>query len=551
MSGRLRFNFWTSVLIVALAIVGVLLVWPLSSVFIASFLDNATRAPTLDNYAKVLGRPFFLTALLNSVIVGIGGMAGAMLLGVPLAALTTRYVIRGRDFLATLAVLALVSPPFIGAYAWIMMLGRNGFVRGPLESSLGFELPSIYGFLGIILVFSLKFYPFVFLLASSSFRTINPAVEEAAEGLGAGPWRRFFAITLPLVFPAISAGALLTFVLSIADFGTPAIVGGKVRVLATTAYNLFTSEMGGNPGLASATSVVLIVLSMIIVVLQRWSVGRQNVAGSLVRKPVPKRLNPLPSAIAHGVCYAIVLASSLPSLVVIYTSFRKTSGPVFHPGFALDSYSKIIHEVPQVIANSAVYSLIAVVAIVIVGTLIGYVVARSSTKVAGLLDSTLFIPYIVPGVVLGVGFVITFNVKPLEITGTAAIIVLMLFVRRLPYAVRSSAAILKQIRGSIEEAAISLGASPRRAFTAITLPLMLPGIIAGALMSFITAINELSSSLILYVGRTMTMPVRIYQSVLDGEFGTAAALSTILLVTSGIAVYVVFRVSGRNESAFV
>ena len=168
-----------------------------------------------------------------------------------------------------------------------------------------------------------------------------------------------------------------------------------------------------------------------------------------------------------------------------------------------------------------------------------------------MLDSALFIPYVVPGVVLGLAFVVTFNVKPIEITGTATIIVLMLFIRRLPYAVRSCASILKQIRGSIEEAAVSLGASPARAFVKITLPLMLPGIVAGALMSFITAINELSSSLILYVGRTMTMPVRIYLSVLDGEFGTAAALSSILLVASGAAVYAVFWVSGRNESAFV
>ena len=550
MKDSLRPGFWTLVLLLAFAVVAVLLLWPLSSIFAASLIDNTTREPTLGNYARVIGQPFFQTALLNTVIVGIGGMLGAMLLGIPLAALTTRYVIVGRDLLATLAVLALVSPPFIGAYAWIMMLGRNGFVRGLLEE-IGVEMPSIYGFFGIILVFSLKFYPFVFLLASSSLRTINPAVEEAAEGLGAGPWRRFFSMSLPLVFPAISTGALLTFVLSIADFGTPAIVGGKVRVLATTAYNLFTSEMGGNPGLASATSVVLIVLSMVVVVLQRWSVGRRNVAGTLLRKPEPKRLRPFAAAAAHIVCYGIVLASSLPSLVVIYTSFRKTSGPVFHPGYSLDSYSRILHEVPHVIGNSAVYSLISVALIVVLGTLIGTIVARGSSRFAGLLDSTLFIPYIVPGVVLGVGFVITFNVKPLEITGTATIIVLMLFIRRLPYAIRASAAILKQIRGNIEEAAISLGASPRRAFLKITLPLMLPGIVAGALMSFITAINELSSSLILYVGRTMTMPVRIYQSVLDGEFGTAAALSTILLVASGVAVFAVFRVSGRNESAFV
>ena len=460
-----RFDFWTLVMLLAFVVLALLLIWPLSSIFIASFVDNTTRQPTLGNYARVLGQPFFQTALVNSLIVGVGGMLGAMLLGLPLAALTTRYVIAGRHFLSTLAVLALVSPPFIGAYAWIMMLGRNGFVRVPLEE-LGIELPSIYGYLGIILVFSLKFYPFVFLLASSSLATINPSVEEAAEGLGAGPWRRFFGVTLPLVFPAVSAGALLTFVLSLADFGTPAIVGGKVRVLATTAYNLFTSEMGGNPGLASATSMVLIVLSMLVVALQRASVRKRNVAGNLIRKAAPKPLGPLASAAAHVVCYAIVLASSLPSLVVIYTSFRKTSGPVFKEGYGLDSYTRILREVPQVISNSATYALVSVAMIVVVGSLVGYLVARRESKLAGLLDSALFVPYIVPGVVLGLAFVVTFNVKPIEITGTATIIVLMLFIRRLPYAVRSSASILKQIRGSIEEAAVSLGASPARAFVA-------------------------------------------------------------------------------------
>jgi iron(III) transport system permease protein len=550
MTARLRLDFWTGVLLFAFAVVAALLAWPLSTILAASFVDNRTGAATLGNYARVLFQPFFQTALVNSMIVGFGGMLGAMALGVPLAVLTTRYVIRGRDFLATLAVLALVSPPFIGAYAWIMMLGRNGFVRLALED-FGVPVPPIYGLFGILLVFSLKFYPFVFLLTASSLRTINPAIEEAAEGLGAGAWRRFWKVTLPLVFPAVSAGALLTFVLSIADFGTPAIVGGRLRVLATTAYNLFTSEMTGNPGLASATSMVLIVMSMIVVALQRWAVGRRNVAGTLVRKPVPKRLGFAASVAAHLVCYGVVLASCLPSLVVIYTSFRKTSGPVFQPGFGLDSYERILREIPHVIGNSAVYSLTSVALIVVAGTLIGYILARRESPLAGALDGALLVPYIVPGVVLGLAFVVTFNVKPLELTGTATIIVLMLFIRRLPYAVRSSAAILKQIRGSIEEAAVSLGAAPGRAFLKITLPLMVPGVVAGALMSFITAINELSSSLILYVGRTMTMPVRIYLSVLDGEFGTAAALSTILLVASGLAVYAVFWVSGRNENAFV
>jgi iron(III) transport system permease protein len=550
MRGRFRFDVWAVVLVFTLAVAAVLLVWPLSGMVIASFIDNRTGEPTLAHYARALGHPFYQGALINSLIVGVGGMVGAVLLGIPLAVLTTRYIIVGRDLLATLAVLALVSPPFIGAYAWIMMLGQNGWLRALLEG-IGIAVPSIYGFFGIILVFSLKFYPFVFLLTASGLGTISATVEEAAEGLGAGTWRRFFTVTLPLVLPAVSSGALLAFVLSIADFGTPSIVGGRVRVLATTTYGLYTSELGGNPGLASATSVVLIAVSMAVVALQRWAVRRRNVAGSMIRQPVPARLGRGASAAAHIVCYAIALISSAPSVVVIYTSFRKTSGPVFQPGFALDSYGRILREVPHVIGNSFSYSLIAVVLIVVLGTLIGYILTRRESPIAGALDSMLLVPYIVPGVVMGLAYVVVFNVPPVEMTGTAAIIIVMLFIRRLPYAVRSSAAILKQIKGNIEEAAISLGAPPGRAFLRVTLPLMLPGIFAGALMSFITAINELSSSLILYVGRTMTMPVRIYLSVLDGEFGTAAALSTILLATTGLAVYVVFWVSGRKESAFV
>ena len=550
MRGRQRLDFWWGVMVVALVVVAILMVWPLYNIFAASVIDNRSGALTLANFAEILGRPAYRGALVNSLIVGAGGMLGATLLGIPLALLTTRFVIVGRDLLATLAVLALVSPPFIGAYAWIMMLGSNGWMRA-LLTDIGIELPPIYGMFGILLVFSLKFYPFVFLLTASGLGAISPSVEEAAESLGTGPWRRFFKITLPLVFPAVSSGALLAFVLSIADFGTPSIVGGKVRLLATTAFDLFTAEMGGNAGLASATSVVLIAISLTVVVLQRWAVRRRDIAGSLIRRPSRQRLGPIASAAAHLVCYTIVLAGSLPSIVVIYTSFRKTSGPVFHPGFGLDSYASILGQVPHVITNSFTYATAAVVLIVMLGTLIGYLLARRETLAAGALDSLLLVPYIVPGVVMGLAFVVTFNVPPLQITGTATIIVLMLFIRRLPYAVRSSAAILKQIKGGIEEAAISLGAPPWRAFLKVTLPLMLPGVIAGALMSFITAINELSSSLILYVGRTMTMPVRIYLSVLDGQFGTASALATILLAATGLAVFVVFRISDRKEGAFV
>ena len=246
-----------------------------------------------------------------------------------------------------------------------------------------------------------------------------------------------------------------------------------------------------------------------------------------------------------------MLFSSIPSIVVIFNSFRNTSGPVFKPGFGIDSYRRILGDVPDAIFNSFMFSIASVAMVVVLGTLIGYVIARKQSFVTDILDSMIMIPYIVPGIVLGLGLIVSYNSKPLVLVGTPLIIILAIFIRRLPYSVRSSSSILKQIRTGVEEAAINLGTIPSKAFIKITLPLMMPGVIAGALMAFVTAINELSSSIILYVGGTVTMPVRIYLSVLDGEFGTAAALSSILLITTGLAVYAVLSISESKENAFL
>jgi iron(III) transport system permease protein len=204
-----------------------------------------------------------------------------------------------------------------------------------------------------------------------------------------------------------------------------------------------------------------------------------------------------------------------------------------------------------VVVNSLVFSFSSVALIVAVGTLIGAYVARRNTVNASLLDSTLMIPYVMPGIVVGVAFIASFNTPPIVLTGTAAIIILSVFIRRLPYAVRASAAALRQVSPSMEEAAVSLGYSPLQAFLKVTVPLIMPGIVAGAMLSFVTAINELSSSLVLYVGGTITMPVRIYISINDGDYGTAAALSTILLALSAGAITLAFRLLGREERALL
>lgn len=545
-----RPDFWTVVTMVILGVLALLLIVPILRVLSLSFVDADTGAFTLGNYAEVFTRNYYLRGLKNTLFVGFAGTLGACLLGVPLAFFTARFHIRGHALISTLAILVLVAPPFIGAYAWIMMLGSNGFVTNFL-AAIGISSPTIYGAHGIILVYTLKFFPFVFLMTQTALNAVNKSFEDAAENLGCTPWERFFKVTMPLVFPAISTGAIICFVLSIADFGTPAILGRGFRTLSTIAYASYRSELGGLPTMAVTVSIIMMAISMLALVAQRRILARRRYASALTNLPVKVKLNGWRNLAVHVFCHAVVLIAMLPNLVVVYTSFLKTNGPVFVGGYGLESYGRILHDTPDAIRNSFLFSLAAVVLITASSALISYVIVRRETTASGAIDFLMMVPYLVPGVVMAIGFVTTFRNGSFDLMGAAGLLILIYFVRRLPYGVRSTTSNLRQVKPSMEEAAISLGAPPLMAFLKVTVPLILPGLIVGSLMSFITAINELSSTLIIYDSGTITMPVKIYLAVLDGEFGLAAALSTVLLSLTGVCVYTVFRFAENRDSAFL
>jgi len=545
-----RADIWHLVTFIGFAIVIVFLVYPLFDVFQYSFKNKETGELSMANWKEFFGRAYYMRAFGHSMFIALATTFFSMVLGIPLAFFTTRYKIKGSNLLTTLSVLALLSPTFIGAYSWITMLGRNGFLRN-LLSSIGISLPPIYGALGIILADSLQYYPFISLMLAGSLMTIDRSLEEASENLGARATKTFFSVTMPLVLPSLTGGALIVFMMSLSNFGTPMIIGGNYLVLPTLAYNMFTSEVGESPGMASTVSIILMLCAAVVIVLQTWASSRRKYASMLVNRPVVKKLKGAKAFFAHLVCYFIVGFSTLPLGVIVFYSFRNTSGPVFKPGFSLDSYKQIFFDVPKTVANSFIYSFVAVILIALVGTLLGFVIARKRNMAVKLLDPLLMIPYIVPGTVLGIGFIVAFNRKPIFLTGTAIIMILTYFIRRLPYSVRSAASILKQIDPALEEAGINLGSPPGRTFRTVTLPLMQSGIISGAIMSWVTSMNELSASVLLYVGRTMTMPIKVYLSVADGYFGTASAMSTILLAVTGIAMFVVNKYFNRGSETFI
>ncbi|ABG33477.1 iron ABC transporter permease [Roseobacter denitrificans] len=545
-----RCDFWTVVTGVILAVLVVLLLLPIVRVLMLSFVDADTLEWTFGNYVEVFTRNYYLNGLKNTLFVGVLGTLGACLIGIPLAFFTARFHLRGRAWISTLAILVLVAPPFIGAYAWIMMLGANGFITNFFEA-IGIETPTIYGAHGIILVFTLKFFPFVFLMTQTALMAVNKSFEDAAESLGCTPWQRFTKITLPLVFPAISTGAIICFVLSIADFGTPAILGRGFRTLSTIAFAAYRSELGGLPTMAVTVSMIMIIISMLALLAQRRILAKRRYASSLTNLPVKARLTGWRNIAVHSFCHGVVLIAMLPTLVVVYTSFLKTNGPVFVGGYGFESYERILRTAPDAITNSFVFAIAAVILITMFSALISYVIVRRETTASGTIDFLMMVPYLIPGVVMAIGFVTTFRSGFMGGMSAAWFLILLYFIRRLPYGVRSTTSSLRQIKPSMEEAAINLGAPPLSAFLKITIPLILPGLIVGSLMGFITAINELSGTLILYDAGTITMPVSIYLAVLDGEFGLAAALSTVLLLCTGVCVYLVFRFTEDRDNAFL
>jgi iron(III) transport system permease protein len=545
-AGRLRPpDLWTSLTLVGLLILAILVVWPLWNVFSASFYAEFTNEFGLANYATFFGSRYFRRALWNSLYVSFMGTLLSLAIGLPLAVIAARYDLKGKALLRILVLLSLISPPFIGAYAWIMLLGRQGVVTQAF-AAIGIQLPTIYGAPGIILVTALNLYPLVFLLVYGALLRIDRSLEEASLGLGRTRLQTFQSITLPLTLPAMATGGLLVFLGVLSDFGTPALLGENYPVLATLAFTLFLSEIGGNPAMASTTSVVLVTVAMLLILLQRWVVQRRNYAMETVNRPETLRMRGWQTWAFPTFAWGMMTVANLPLAIIVYTSFLQTSGPVFLQSFSLDSYRQVFHLVRGAIVNSFTFSAVALALIVIAGSIIGYIISRRDTALTKLLDTGLMIPYVIPGTVLGIGFITAFNQPPIWITGTAAIIVLAYFIRRLPYMVRACASFVYQIDRSVEEASINLGAPPARTFRKIMLPLMAPGIMAGAVLSWVEVINELSATVVLYTGLTSTMPIATYSQVLAGAYGPAAAVASLLILATTLSL-VVFTLIGGND----
>lgn len=538
-------NFWTVSTVVLIVFFVLALLLPLGTLFLNSF-KNADGAITLSNYITFFQKKYYYRALKNSLKIGLISTLASTVIGVTLAYLLHRYNVVLKGMLKMLFIIALMSPPFIGAYSWILLLGRNGFLT-KLLSSIGIKAPTIYGEGGIILVFTLSLSCYVFRYVSAALEGIDSSLEEAAESLGSNRLRRFFTVTVPVIMPSITSAMVIVFMRALADFGTPLLIGEGYMTMPVLIYNAYLSEMGGDARMAGAVSVIIVVISLLLLLLQKAYIAKRNYKMSALRPPKEVQLHGFRRALVSLPCVLWVVISLLPQITVMVTSFLKTNGPLFVKGFCLDSYKTAFKACGTSIAHSFLYATIALVFIILFGTITSYVSVRRPKQGGMLLDTLVMFPYVIPGSVIGICYIIFFNKKPLLLCGTAAIIVLAYTMRRLPNTVRSGVGVLESIDPSLDEASISLGFSPMKTFFNITAKLMIPGIAAGGVLSWISCMNELSSTMLLYGPRTTTMPIAVYSYVSRGEYGVAAALGTIMTVSILIALTAVSKLSKGKD----
>lgn len=528
-----RIEFWTVIKILIFMFVLVTILYPVSTVVIRSITDSNGNI-TLGNFTKFFTIPYYRNVLFNSLKVSFITTALSVVIGVSLAYLLNRYEFKTKRFLNIAIILSLMSPPFIGAYAWIMLFGRAGFITAFLERVFHINMPTIYGELGIIGVFTFKMYPYVYLFTSGALSGIDASLEEAAESLGSSRLKRLMNITIPVVCPSILAGAVMVFMSCISDFGVPSLIGQNYKVLATLVYEQYMSEIGTSSNFASAVSMIIISMAALLLILQKAYINKKNYQMSSLHPVSMLQLRPGVRFLVWLPMFAVVLFSLCPQIVVIATSFKNCNGPYFVEGWGMDNYVMIFTRMIRSIKNTYIFSLWAIVIMVAVGSLAAYLSVRRKSALTGFIDLSLTFPYVIPGAVMGLCLISAFNRAPLFLVGTATIMVLSYSVRKIPYTVRSASGFLTQMDPGMEEASVSLGIAPGKTFLKITLPLMLPGVISGAILSWIETINELSSSIMLYTGRTSTISVSIFNEVARNSFGTAAAMATILTISTVI-----------------
>jgi iron(III) transport system permease protein len=528
------------------------LVYPLLRIFYDAFTDEAGTF-TVRNFVEFAQDAFYLRSLVNSLVLGLGTVVATSALGFAIAFLLVRYEFRGRELFSYLTLIPIISPPLVGVLGFTFIMGRAGTLNVLLMDYFDVVRPVnfVYGLHGVLIVETLHLFPMITLNVVDALGKIDPALEEAAESVGARGWRKLRTITLPLTTPGYIAGALLVFIWTFSDFATPLVLGVH-DLLASQAYlNIvqFVDRRLFRMGIV--ISALMVALAVVFLVAARQYVAIKDYSSLSYSRVARRRLTGIRHVAAIAFLSAVMLASFIPYLGVALASVGKGwSLTPFPVHYTLHYFERVIVETPKYIVNSFLYSGLAVVLCIVVGVPIAWILARTAVPGRDTLDGLNTLILAIPGTAIGIAYIRAFHFDlPLvgrALTGLWIILPLVLAIRRLPYTVRGSYASLLLVHRSMEEAAASVGATGLRSFRDVTLPMIWRGVLVGSLFSFMTSLQEASAVLFLSLGGWETITVGIFSFYIAGSANEAAALGMILIVVAAVSVIVINRVAGTR-----
>lgn len=540
-------------------------IFPLYKTFTQSVVDsegNLSFANYFEFFFSSTGSTANIEALWNSVYISIISVITCAIVGVTMAFLLERYDFPGRKILSVLVLVPMALPPLIGSLSFSFLYGESGIFPRLFQAMFSLdEVPfALRGIWGVIVVHTFTMYTYFYLSASAAIRGLDPSLEEAATSLGAGRFTIWRKVILPMLTPAMIASSLLVFMISMASYTAPLMFG----VERTMTMQIYLSRTNGNLDMAATQSTILSIVSITFLIIMKWYQNRRNYQNQSKGIGVHRTevRNPFFKYISMFLSFIGVIILLLPILVIALISFSvdgEWTVQIIPTAYTFDHYIDLFTDSRtwEPIWNSIKMSTVAVIGNIIFGVAAAYAMVRLNFKGKTLMDILIMVPWALPGTVVAVNLIAAFsepNVFSFNqvLIGTFWILPLAYFVRQLPLVFRNTAASLMQMDSSIEEGALSLGASWWYSFRKVVLPLILPAIFAGTLLAFVQGFGEFVASILIYSVNTMPISVAIWQKLYAFQFGTACAYGVLQIVVILIVLFISEKINrGSNTTTSI
>jgi iron(III) transport system permease protein len=542
--------------LVAVALLLLLVVNPLLRLFVVSF-QQPDGSFTVANYIAAYSRVRYLEALGNSLVLGVSAGTLCLLFGVPLAWALSRTDMPGKSVVWVSILGTFIIPPYLGAVGWILLAGPNaGWLNRAAVALTGADKGpfNIYSMAGLVLVTACYSFPYVFMFTKSALDLVSSEMEDAANILGAGTLRTMRSVTLPLVLPALLGAFILVFLEAIALFGSPALLAlpGRFHVVTTQLWQFF--EYPPKVGVAAAYAMPLLCVTVLLFWVQRRLTSRKGYIALTgkggERRPV--RLGAWKWPLLGWCLFVCSLSFFMPMVVICQAALAKAWGR----GFALDNLTlanlRFTLFENTLTRNATIHTFVyagsAALIAVLLAMVVAYIVQREvvGRRVGGALSFLTMSPFVIPGIVLAIGFYAAYTHAPLLLYGTAWILILAYATRFLPIAYANSAASIRSIHPELEDAVRILGGTRLTAVRRVVLPLLKRSLAGAFILVFIPGTRELSSAIFLYSINTQVLSVLLFDKSDEGNFEMLASIGLVLVVITVALILVGFRLLGRD-----